>query len=257
MCRWVSHSVPAARFAFAGTSIFNTHFDTMAPGFIAMRKRWQTRPRGWRMAALITAITVAVTALWAAVYRHDTRRLSENTRIVVRIPVKLFDEMTADVVDEQFSFRETANGGVFEGAGHAAGTVRVSVNGDEWNPGFVIHVRGTTFGPISGMRSSVTLEGNGRGTFEARQIIRFDGRNFRAGELTVTSGHETTIRKVEATPGTPLAGPVRLVAMRSARAVATDWRLDASQRGRSGLVCTATETSVRSGQTASAVPDVG
>jgi len=159
---------------------------------------------------------------WGSVYQHNTHRLSHDTRLVVRIPAKVLDEITEDTVDEQFPFHEEAQGGVFEGVAHATGIVRVAVDGAQTPPGFVIHVEGKTFGDINGIKSSIAMQGEGHGTFEASQHIKFDGRQFAEGELDTTAKHETTLKKVEPLPGTPIAGAVRMMAMRAARKALPD-----------------------------------
>lgn len=176
----------------------------------------------WRRRSLLIGTAIALLlivglATWGVITHHNTRRLSEDTRIVVRISSRLLDRMTADTVDEEFPFQEEVNGAVFDGVAKATGTVRVAVTGRREEPAFVINVKGRTFGEINGIKSPVQMLGEGRGTFDAAQQISFDGRNFHAGELHVSATHETTITAIEPLPGTPLGGAVRLIASRTAR----------------------------------------
>jgi hypothetical protein len=157
---------------------------------------------------------------WFLIYRHNTRKLSEDTRVVVRISADALDALAPTAVQEEFSIQEEAAGAEFTGTSRAAGKVDVALESAGDDAVFRIVAAGDTTADIKGIRPPVVFAGKGTGTFLAVKRVRFDGRRFHELNLEVDSTHQTQITSVEPLPGTPLSGAVRLMAMRRARKAA-------------------------------------
>lgn len=182
----------------------------------------------------IVSVAIALFGLlavgWFLIYRHNTRKLSENTRVVVRISADALDTLAPTLIQEEFPILEEAAGAVFTGTSQAAGKVDVALESAGDDAVFRIVAAGETTAEIKGIRAPVALAGNGAGTFLAVKRVRFDGRRFHELDLEVNSTHRTRITSVEPLPGTPLSGTVRLLAVRQARKAAPELDVLAARR---------------------------
>jgi hypothetical protein len=171
-----------------------------------------------RRIAWITCACLGLVATgWFLIYQHNTRRLSEETRVVVRFSADALQSVAPALIQEEFPILEEAAGAVFTGTSQAAGKVDVALESAGDDAVFRIVAAGETTADIKGIRSPVALAGKGAGTFLAVKRVRFDGRRFHKLDLEVDSTHRTQITSVEPLPGTPLSGTVRLLAIRQAR----------------------------------------
>ncbi len=177
----------------------------------------EKRRNFWIVAGSATALGGVAALVWFITYRHDTRTLSRDTRVVVRVSTDAVDNLTNDKIREQFPIDEEVEGARFTGTLEAVGDVRVLINPEAPEGTFTVRVEGETTDVLSGVKPPVQFEGTGVGSFTAIQRMRFNGREFEALDLHVEAEHETTIGSVEPLPGTPLGPTVRLVAARAAR----------------------------------------
>jgi hypothetical protein len=180
------------------------------------RRRWQI--------GVAIALLVLLVLGWALVDRRETRRLGENTRIVVRFPAAAIDQLAPHRIEEQIPIDEVAGKLEVTGTANAIGHVQVEIHphaepGQADDAMILVQVTGETDNQLIGRQSQVKIVGDGRGTFRAFKRVHFDGLSFDAGEEThVEATHETDIVEIEPEQGVPLQGAVRLMASRKARA---------------------------------------
>jgi hypothetical protein len=170
-----------------------------------------------KLTGILIGLPLLAVITWGLVYLRDTRRLSRDTRVVVRVSPDLVDELTRDRITEQFPIEEELAGAEFTGQSTATGHIGVRVEPASDSATLAIEVTGVTKDEVTGVRPPVTFAGTGAGAFQAVQRIRFDGRQFHPLEPEVQATHETRIDSVEPLPGTPFGPAIRLVAARTAR----------------------------------------
>ncbi|MFG0335998.1 MAG: hypothetical protein ACF8TS_21780 [Maioricimonas sp. JB049] len=188
------------------------------------------RRRGPRRRAALrwAAVGVAVAGLGALglmiADTHETSRLGRDTRVVVRFPETVIDQLTADEIHETFPIDEETETFHVTGTANAVGKVKIRIEPhaepDRHDDALIrIEVTGTTDNDLVSVQSPVRVFGDGSGTFCARTRVHFDGFRFVPEDvIEVEATHETEIADVEPLPGTPLQGAVRLIASRKVRA---------------------------------------
>ncbi|QDU37681.1 hypothetical protein Mal4_19970 [Maioricimonas rarisocia] len=187
------------------------------------KRRGHRRRAALRWAALGIAVLGLGALSWMIVDTRETNRLGRDTRVVVRFPETVIDQLTADEIHETFPIDEETETFHVTGTANAVGKVSIRIEPhaepDSHDDALIlIEVNGTTDNDLVSVQSPVRVLGDGTGTFRARTRVHFDGFKFVPEEaIEVEATHETEIADVEPLPGTPLGGAVRLIASRKAR----------------------------------------
>lgn len=185
----------------------------------------QTRPRAWWLLGLLAGVcVVGVTGLaWWFVDAREATNLARDTRLVVRFPESVIDQLTSDEIREEFEIRESAADLQVTGTAQATGrvTIRIRQHAEQnRRDDAMVHVRvrGEADNELIGHHPAAKIVGEGRGTFDATQRVHFDGLRFATdGPASVTATHETEIIDITPVTSSPLQGAVRLLASRRAR----------------------------------------
>ena len=175
------------------------------------------RRKRWTRLGAAAALCAVPAIAWFATYWSGTRKLSRDTRVVVRVSSDAVQYLTHDTVHEHFVINEEVEGATLTGTLEAVGDVRVLINPQAPPGTFTVRVEGQTTNDLIGVKHPVRFEGKGSGTFIAVQRMQFDGRRFEALDLHVEAEQSSKIESIEPIPGTPLGSTVRLIAARSAR----------------------------------------
>jgi hypothetical protein len=200
--------------------------------------RHEPTRRTWWPALLVALVCiVGVSALaWRIHDARETTRLESDTRIVVRIPETIIDQLTADEIHEEFPIEESTGELEVTGTARAVGrvTIRISRHAEQDRPDdAMVHVRvvGHTDNHLVGHHASAVIIGEGRGEFEAHKQVHFDGFRFTTVEqASVEATHETEIVDVAPTTTSAIQGAVRLLASRRARSSLPELNQLASSR---------------------------
>lgn len=183
---------------------------------------------------------VAIVGMSLVAWRiHDAREsttLARDTRIVVRVPDTVIDRLTDDEIREEFPIQESTGELEVTGTANAVGrvTIRIRRHAEPDRPDdAMVHVKvvGHTENHLVGHHAAAVIVGKGRGEFEARKQVHFDGFEFTTDEpATVEATHETEIVDIAPHTSSAMQGVVRLLASRRARSALPDLNRLASAR---------------------------
>ena len=204
------------------------------PSQVPRRKTLRRSRIVWAAASAMTLLGGAV--IWKAIERHEDRVLARNSRVVIRFPEEVIDDLTPQQVTEEFPINEEAAGMQVTGTAKAIGNVKVNIE-EHVEPGGIddalvtVKVTGTTDDDFTGENSLVTITADGQGTFEAEKTIHFNGLKFETeGDTEVSAQHEAEIVTVEPSEDTSWKGAVKLLATRRAKASLPQLNEIASER---------------------------